>query len=112
MRILFDHGTPVPPRRALSGHEVVTAYELGWAELANGALLDAAEAKFEALITTDQSLRYQQNLVGRKLAILVLPTSSWPRIQAHIAQIVSAVDGLKPGDFVELKFASGDDTVD
>jgi len=112
MRILFDHGTPVPLRRVLSGHDVVTAYELGWAELANSALLDAAEAEFDALITTDQSLRYQQNLVGRKLAILVLPTNSWPRIQAHITQIVSAVDALKPGDFVELKFASGADATD
>src|SRR5438128_9159084 len=112
MRILFDHGTPVPLRRALSGHQIVTAYEVGWAELANGALLSVAEAEFDVLITTDQSLRYQQNLVGRRLAILVLPTNSWPRIHAHIAQIVSAVDGLKPGDFVELKFASGNDTAD
>ena len=102
----------MPLRRVLSGHHVVTAYELGWAELANGALLDAAEAEFDALITTDQSLRYQQNLVGRKPAILVLPTNSWPRIQAHITQIVSAVDALNPGDFVELKFASGNDTAD
>ena len=102
----------MPPRRALSGHEVVTAYELGWAELANGALLDAAEAQFEALITTDQSLRFQQNLVGRKLAILVLPTNSWPRIQAHVEQIVSAVGALKPGDFVELRFAPGPDIAD
>jgi hypothetical protein len=109
MRIVFDYGNPVPLRRALNGHEVVTAYELGWAELANGALLDAAEAEFEALITTDQSLRYQQNLVGRKLAILVLPTNRWPRIQGHIAQIVSAVDSLNPGDFVELRFIPGTD---
>ena len=85
MRILFDHGTPVdhgtpaPLRRILRNHEVATAYELGWAELANGALLSAAEAEFDVLITTDQSLRYQQNLVDRKLAILVLPTTSWPR---------------------------------
>ena len=71
MRILFDHGTPAPLRRILRNHEVATAYELGWAELANGALLSAAEAEFDALITTDQSLRYRQNLVDRKLAILV-----------------------------------------
>jgi len=112
MRILFDHGTPVPRRRALGGHEVATAYELGWAELANGALLSVAEADFDALITTDQSLRYQQNLLGRKLAILVLPTTSWPRIQAHIGQIVTAVDALNPGEFVELKFARGPDIAD
>jgi hypothetical protein len=105
MRILFDHGTPVPLRRILRNHEVATAYEVGWAELANGALLSAAEVKFDALITTDQSLLYQQNLIDRKLAILVLPTTSWPRIQAHLEQIVAAVDALKPGDFVELNFA-------
>jgi hypothetical protein len=109
MRILFDHGTPVPLRRALSGHQIVTAYELGWAKLANGALLSVAEAEFDALITTDQSLRYQQNLVGRRLAILVLPTTSWPRIQAHVERIVSAVDALNPGDIVELKFTQGTD---
>jgi hypothetical protein len=107
MRILLDHGTPAPLRRILRNHEVATAYELGWAELANGALLSAAEAKFDALITTDQSLRYQQNLVDRKLAILVLPTTSWPRIQGHIEQIVTAVDALSPGDFVELRFSKG-----
>ena len=104
MRILFDHGTPVPLRRNLRNHEVATAYEMGWAKLANGALLSAAESEFEVLITTDQSLRYQQNLVDRKLAILVLPTTSWPRIQANIEQIVAAVDALSPGDFVELSF--------
>jgi len=100
----------VPLRRALSGHQIVTAYELGWAELANGALLSVAEAEFDALITTDQSLRYQQNLVGRRLAILVLPTTSWPRIQAHVELIVTAVDALNPGDVVELKFTQGTDS--
>jgi hypothetical protein len=75
MRILFDHGTPAPLRRALTAHSVSTAYEMGWTELDNGALLQAAEAEFDVLITTDQNLRYQQNLSGRRLAILVLPTN-------------------------------------
>ena len=105
MRILFDHGTPVPLRRALIGHSVFTAYELGWTELDNGALLKAAEAEFDVLITTDQNFRYQQNLTGRSLAILVLPTTSWPRIQAHAEQIAAAVNALSPGGFVELKFS-------
>jgi predicted nuclease of predicted toxin-antitoxin system len=100
MRILFDQGTPVPLRRHLTGHSVVTAYELGWTELANGALLDAAEAEFDALVTTDQNLRHQQNLVGRRLAILVLPTTSWPKIQAHSEQVVAAVNALSPGNLV------------
>lgn len=91
MRILFDHGTPAPLRRALTGHTVSTTYEMGWTELDNGALLKAAETDFEALITTDQNLRYQQNLTGQRLAILVLPTTSWPKIRAHEAEVVAAV---------------------
>jgi hypothetical protein len=106
MRILFDQGTPVPLRHELTGHEVASAYEMGWSTLKNGELLRAAEADFEAFITTDRSLRYQQNLTGRRLAILVLPTTSWPRIKAHSAEVVAAVDKLSPGEFRELTFSS------
>jgi hypothetical protein len=104
MRILFDHGTPLPLRRALSGHRITTAFERGWTELDNGSLLQQAEAEFDAFITTDQSIRYQQNLTGRKLAILVLPTTSWPVIRGHVELVAMAVDRLQPGDFVDLKF--------
>jgi hypothetical protein len=104
MRVLFDQGVPVPLRQALAGHTVATAYEMGWQGFDNGALLDAAEAAFEAVITTDQSLRFQQTLVGRRLAILVLPTTSWPKIQAHLPHVVAALNGLVPGDLRELAF--------
>jgi hypothetical protein len=105
VRILFDQGTPVPLRRALAGHTISTAFEMGWSELDNGALLQAAESRFDALITTDKNLRYQQNLTGLRLAIVVLPTTSWPRIQAHLAQVVTAVNGLRPGLVAELTFS-------
>jgi hypothetical protein len=72
--------------------------------LSNGDLLAAAEKSFDAFITTDQNLRYQQNLTGRRLAILVLPTTSWPEIQKHTSKIADAVNALKPGDFIELSF--------
>jgi hypothetical protein len=58
MRILFEQGTPVRLRHALASHTVATAYEMGWARLDNGALLKAAETGFDALITTDRTLRY------------------------------------------------------
>ena len=77
---------------------------MGWDDLDNGALLKAAETRFDALITTDRNLRYQQNLTGLRLAILVLPTTSWPKIQVHEERVSAAVDALRPGDFVELKF--------
>ena len=95
----------MPLRQLLSGHSVSTAYEMGWSELANGDLLDAAEADFDALVTTDQNLRYQQDLAGRRLAILVLPTTSWPRIRAHEEQVVAAINALRPGEIVELNFS-------
>ncbi len=105
MRILFDQGTPVPLRDALAGHVVVTAFELGWNNLENGELLRMAEADgFEVLVTTDQRLKYQQNLRGRKITVLVLTTTSWPRIRCHVETVVAAMDALQPGDYQELDF--------
>ena len=61
MRVLFDHNTPAPLRYSLAGHKVETAFERGWAELTNGALLETAEvAGFDVMITTDKGIRYQQ----------------------------------------------------
>jgi hypothetical protein len=77
---------------------------MGWATLDNGALLSAVEGAFDVLVTTDQSLEYQQNLAGRPLAVLVLPTTSWPKIQAHIAEIAEAVRGLRAGELRRLTF--------
>jgi len=78
-------------REALTQHEVSTPYERGWSELSNGELLDAAEGEGFALrVTTDSNLRYQQNLGHRRLAIVVLSSTSWPRIQRAIAPVVVA----------------------
>jgi len=105
VRILFDQGTPAPLRRALTGHEIATAFERGWGALQNGELLRAAEAAgFEAIITTDQNLRYQQDLEDRQLAILVLLTTDWRRIRQHTDRVVTAVGGLTPEAYVELFF--------
>ena len=102
MRILFDQGTPVPLKKHLSEHQVQTAFELGWSRLANGDLLATAEGKFDIFVTTDQNLQYQQSLAGRKLGILVLPTTSWPRLRERIDEIVATLISLKPGDYVKL----------
>ena len=103
MKVLFDQGTPAPLRRYLRGHSVDTAYEQGWANLSNGDLLKAAEqAGYHLLITTDQNLKYQQNLADRKLAILVLLTTSWPRIRLQVDEISAIVDEITVGDYKEL----------
>jgi hypothetical protein len=77
MRILFDHGTPTGLARALPGHAITTAQAQGWDRLTNGDLLNEAEADgFELLITTDRRIRYQQNLSGRSIALIVLAGSA------------------------------------
>ena len=102
MRILFDQGTPAPLRDHLPGHSVETAYEKGWSALRNGELLAGAAAAFDLLITTDRNLRHQQNLAERRIAILVLPTTSWPRLQKIATQIAAAVASLQPGQYLEV----------
>lgn len=71
--------------------------------LANGELLAVAEqAGYELLITTDQSLRYQQNLTNRQLAILVLLSTSWPRMRLHVDSIRTQVDKMVTGEYAEI----------
>ena len=102
MRVLFDQGVPVPLREYLRGHDVRTAFELGWAQLSNGELLASAEKDFDVLVTTDRNLQHQQNLSGRRLAILVLPTTNWLRLQAMSGQIATELQSLPPGGYREL----------
>jgi hypothetical protein len=104
MLILFDHSTPAPLRYALKGHVVVEAVERGWERLANGALLDAAEAAgFELFVTADKNLRYQQNLASRKIAIVVLGNAQWPVLRRYAGRVLAAVDAATPGSYVEVE---------
>jgi hypothetical protein len=90
MRMLFDQGTPVPIRGAFTEHFVRTAYEQGWSTFSNGELLQAAEeAGFDVLISTDASLPHQQNLEGRKLAVVILSKNRWSRIKLRLTAIVA-----------------------
>jgi hypothetical protein len=82
MRVLPDHSVPAPLRRYLIGHQVTEAVEQGWERLENGDLLTAAEtAGFEVLVTSDKNIRYQQNLTGRTIAIVVLSQVQWPALR-------------------------------
>ena len=104
MLILFDQATPVPIRPYLEGHTVLTAAQQGWDRLRNGELLAAAEeAGFDILVTTDKNMRYQQNLAGRKIGIVVLGQQQWPRLRPHILRVVTAVDAATPGSYVEVE---------
>ena len=104
MLILFDHSTPAPLRYALKGHVVVEAIERGWDRLANGALLDAAEeAGFELLVTADKNMRYQQNLTGRKISVVVLGNAQWPVLRRYVERVVLAVNAATPGSVAKVE---------
>ena len=103
MKILFDQGTPVPLRRHLTEHLVDTAFERGWSNLHNGDLLGRAEEDgYQLLITTDQNIKHQQNLADRRLAVLILLSTSWPGIRLRVDEIRVAVNAVGPGDSIEV----------
>jgi hypothetical protein len=103
MRILFDHGTPAPLRSSLTGHRITRTQDMGWDRLSNGELLTAAEqAGFELLLTTDKNIRYQQNLAGRKIALVVLGTPQWPVLRLHVQRVAAAVNAAAPGSYTEV----------
>ena len=107
MRILFDHGTPSGISRRLSDHTVTEARDLGWDRISNGELLTAPETTgFDVLLTTDRNIRYQQNLTGRKISIVVLGNSQWPVVRMHLDRIADAVNAATPGSYfiVEVPF--------
>jgi hypothetical protein len=103
MKILFDNGTPKPIARSLSGHEITYARQIGWHELENGELIEKAEeAGYEVLLSTDKNIRYQQNLTGRKIALVVLGNQQWPLVKLHLEKIAAAVEACTPGSYAEV----------
>jgi len=77
----------------------------GWERLSNGALLKVAEeAAFDLLFTTDGNLRYQQNLTGRKIAIVVLTgTTKWSCVRLHLERIVATINSATPRSYAEVE---------
>jgi hypothetical protein len=103
MLVLFDQATPVPIRPYLEGHTVSTAFRQGWDKLKNGELLAAAEqAGFDLFLTTDKNMFYQQNLAGRKIAVVVLSQQQWPHVRPYIQRVIDAVNAATPGSFAEV----------
>jgi hypothetical protein len=102
MKILLDECVPWPMHKFLPAHVCITAQQHGWGGIKNGDLLRQAEGEFDLFITSDQNIRYQQNLAGRRIPILELSTNSIRRIRAAEALIQSAIAALKPGEFRRL----------
>ena len=105
MKIILVESVPQKLRLLIEGdHTVVTTWYQGWSGLKNGALLTAAEGTgFDLFITADQELTYQQNMRGRKIAVLVLSTNNWDLVKAGIAGIRAAIDAVTPGSYAEVE---------
>jgi len=102
MRILLDECVPWPMHKFLSGHDCVTSQQRGWGGIKNGRLLELAEPEFDLFITSDQNIRYQQNLTGRQIAILELSTNDYRRIQTAADLIQNTIATIKPKEFRRL----------
>jgi predicted nuclease of predicted toxin-antitoxin system len=102
MKILLDECVPWPMHKLLVGHTCTTAQKRGWHAVKNGELIQKAETEFDLFITCDQSIRYQQNLQGRRIAILELSTNDLRRIMASGVMLHQAVATIQPGKYLEL----------
>jgi hypothetical protein len=105
LRVLFDKNVPVGVRRFLLKHEVHTVVEMQWPEqLENGELLTIAEQSgFDVMVTSDQNIRHQQNLTGRKLALVVLGSNIWPLVREYGTTISAKVDLAAPGSYAFIE---------
>jgi hypothetical protein len=98
-RVLFDHNVPGPLERFFRNYDVHLADEMGWAKLKNGQLLDAAEASgFDVLLSSDKTIRYEQNMTGRKIGVVAMSDNHWPSVDEYGAAIVDAVATVQPGE--------------
>ena len=97
MKILLDECVPWPMHRLLTNHTCTTVQALGWNGIRNGDLLQRAEGEFDLFITSDQNIRYQQNLSGRRIAILELSTNDLRRIEAAEVVIQGSIAEIEQG---------------
>lgn len=104
MRLLLDESVPRRLGRSLPNHEVKTVVEMGWGGVKNGDLLALAAASFDAFITIDKNLPYQQNLSNLALAVIVLdaPSNELPALLPLLAGLEKALTTLKPRTYVKV----------
>ena len=99
MTIILDESLPHGLCHILEPHQVTTVQKAGYAGMKNGALLAAIEGVFDIFITADKNIRYQQNLAGRQISIIELPTNRWPLLLLLQPKIIATVDRCKPSTY-------------
>ena len=104
MRLLLDECVPKRLRRELPGHDARTVQDLGWAGIKNGALLRLANGQFDALVTVDQGVEYQQNLSGLSISVVVMmaPSNDVDDLRPLLPSVQEALAKLRPGEIVRV----------
>jgi len=104
MRLLLDECVPRRLRRAFPGHEVQTGQEAGWAGVKNGALLQAADGSFDALLTVDQGVQYQQDMTGLRIGVVIMvaPSNDIDDLRPLVPEVLEALRGLQPGQITRV----------
>jgi hypothetical protein len=103
LKVLVDECVPKALLKRLHGQTFKTAQQMGWTSVKNGDLLALAEGNFDLFLTADQNIVYQQNLRGRRIAILVLSTNLWPPLEQHFGVVQAALDRIQSGQFLQVK---------
>jgi predicted nuclease of predicted toxin-antitoxin system len=103
LKLLLDHNIPAQLKDLLTAHVTSTAREMGWDRLRNGDLLTMAEAAgFDAMLTADQSIYYQQNNRHRKISLIVVDTNHRQTLERNVEPIVAALERSSTGSFEEV----------
>jgi len=99
VRLLLDEHLPVDLAAELTGHEVDTVVGLGWQGITNGELLRRASARFDAFLTMDRNIEFQQNLAVLPFGIILLSATSnrMAHLRPLVPAILTAVQDIAPG---------------
>ena len=104
MRLLLDECVPKRLKRELPGHDARTVPDLGWAGIQNGVLLRLANGQFDALLTVDQGIEYQQNLSGLSVSVVVMmaPSNDVDDLRPLLPGVEQALAKLRPGEIIRV----------
>jgi hypothetical protein len=104
MRLLLDECVPKRLKQELHGHETKTVQDMGWAGVKNGALLRLADGQFDALLTVDQGIEYQQNLSGLRISVVIMmaPSNDVDDLHPLLPAVEEALAGLRPGEIMRV----------
>lgn len=103
MRIILDENLPQPLRHQFPHHDVVTVGFMGWSGTQNGDLINLIDGEFDILMTGDKNLRYQQNVSGRRIAVLELPHTRLDQILPLLPTIKDAINSSSVGSYTQIE---------